>query len=421
MTEREFGIESERGRLRRALSRLRAIVGIAIAQLRHTPMQTALSVIGIALAVLAVTLLASAGIGVLETGEERFEEADRDLWITGGAVEVTPQGGLENPIVDAHDVADSVEDREDVESAAPLAFHGVYVESGEDVELITAVGLPGTHADLELEDGDPLTYGDPHYAGGSYDGPRTDELVVDRSTADALELDVGDTATVATSPDDDGREVTVVGISSTYSQFLGTPTVAMPLSELQQVAGTTGSDRATFITLALTDDADAATVQAEVQSEYPGYEVQTNREQFETMLESQVLLLASAATLVALAVLVGGVLLLNVLVLSVVQRSAQLTTLHLTGVSQRILIGIVVCQGLMIGIGGGIIGLAATPLLATIVNEIGRQVVGFSELVRLTTETIALGAAVAIVLAFIGSVLVGWFVAPTVSRLEQAQ
>ena len=402
----------ERGRIRRLVSRVRAIVGIAAAQLRHAPAQTALSILGVALAVLAVTLLASTGVGVLETGEEQFDETELDLWVTGGAVEVTPQGGLENPIADAHDIAASIEARDDVEGTAPVAFHAVYVEHGEESELVTAVGVPGGSTDIEA--GEPLPYGDPHYAEGTYDGPRTDDILVDRSTADALGLEVDDTIRIDSTHGGDGREVTVVGISSTYSQLLGTPTVAMSLSELQQLAGTTGSDRATYITVSVTDDADLEAVQAEIQDDHPEYAVQTNREQFEAMLESQVLVMASAATLVALAVLVGSALLLNVLVLSVVQRSTQLVALHRSGISRGTLAGIVVCRGLCIGLVGGLLGLAVTPVLASTVNEIGRRIVGFPDLLRVTTETVALGAVVALVLTVGGSALVGWVVASTI-------
>jgi len=373
-----------------------------------------LSIIGVALAVLAVTLLASTGVGVLETGAEKFDETEVDLWVTGGAVEVTPQGELENPIADAHDVAASIEAREDVEGTAPVAFHAVYVEQDEESELVSAVGVPGGHTDLELEAGEPLPYSDPHYADGTYDGPRTNEILVDRSTADTFDLDVGDTIRVASARGSGGQEVTVVGISSTYSQFLGTSTIVMPLSELQQLAGTTGSDRATFITVTAAEDADVATVQSGVQKDYPEYAVQTNREQFEAMLESQVLLMASAATLVALAVLVGGALLLNVLVLSAVQRSTQLVALHRSGISRGTLAGIVICRGVGSGLVGGLLGLAATPVLATTANEIGRRIVGFPELLRVTTGTVALGAVVAIVLTVVGSVLVGWLVTSTI-------
>jgi len=66
------------------------IVWIALRQLRSDRMRTALAVIGVALAVLSVTLLTGVGAGVIATGEETFEESDRDLWVSGGPIEVAP-------------------------------------------------------------------------------------------------------------------------------------------------------------------------------------------------------------------------------------------------------------------------------------------------------------------------------------------
>lgn len=55
------------------LVKTRAAVGLAVAQLRHYRVRTVLAVVAIALAVLAMTVLASVGIGVMETGTERFQ------------------------------------------------------------------------------------------------------------------------------------------------------------------------------------------------------------------------------------------------------------------------------------------------------------------------------------------------------------
>ena len=49
-------------------SRLRAALGIAAAQLRFDTSRSVLTVIGIVVAVLSMTLLASVGLGVMATG-----------------------------------------------------------------------------------------------------------------------------------------------------------------------------------------------------------------------------------------------------------------------------------------------------------------------------------------------------------------
>lgn len=409
------------GAIRRTLARARGIVAFALAEIRHTPVQSALSILAITLAVLAVTLLASTGLGVLETGQQQFDSADRDLWITDGGAELS-SSGLKNPILNAHQVAATAEAHDDVKTAAPLAFHATYIMTADGkTKRVMGVGLPNTHGGLTLKAGEGFSRGDVHYANGSYDGPRTDEIIIDRSTATALELEVGDTATVTTNRGADGRTVTVVGISSTYSEFLGAPTAAMPLSELQRLAGTTGSDRATFVTVTVADDADPAAVQQALADEFPAYEVQTNREQLQEMLHGYALILASAVTVVILAVIIGGAITLNVLVLSVVQRLDELAALHALGLSRGTLIGAVVVRSLVLGGSGAVIALALTPLLGAALNTVAGQLVGFSTIVQVTPLVYVLGGGVAAGITLLGSVAVGWYMTSTVDYTTLSQ
>jgi hypothetical protein len=75
------------------------------------------------------------------------------------------------------------------------------------------------------------------------------EVMIDTQTAEQFDVGVGDTLYIGgTLSSARSNEFTVVGISDTFSRFLGTPTVTMPLSELQTVTGTTSTDSATFIT-----------------------------------------------------------------------------------------------------------------------------------------------------------------------------
>lgn len=55
-------------------SRLRAAITIAVAQLTHDRTRTILSVLGVAIAVLAATLLIATGIGVVQTGQENLTQ-----------------------------------------------------------------------------------------------------------------------------------------------------------------------------------------------------------------------------------------------------------------------------------------------------------------------------------------------------------
>lgn len=130
------------------------------------------------------------------------------------------------------------------------------------------------------------------------------------------------------------RKFEVVGVFSEYSQFLGTSTVTVSLSELQEITGTTGSNRATFVTVMTADGADRTVVSEEIQRSYPEYDVQTSDEQFESMLRESLLVLASGATLVVLALLAGIALTTNTLVLVAVQQREVLAPLRALGLDR---------------------------------------------------------------------------------------
>ncbi|MFB1065596.1 ABC transporter permease [Natrinema sp. H-ect4] len=387
----------------------RAVARLAISQVRHERGRTVLVVLAIALAVLAVTLLASLGLGVLQTGEERFDQAEQDVWISGEAVELTATGSVENPITDSHDLASDLEERDDVEAATPLAFHAVYVGTEpDDLELVTSVGVPGTGSDT-TEDGEGFSEGDSHYANGSYDGPMSQEIVIDPQTAELFDIGVGDALYVGTSQANAAdREFEVVGVSSEYSQFLGTSTVTMPLSELQEIAGTTGSDRATFVTVTTADGVDRATVSEDIQRSYPEYDVRTSDEQFESMLREYLLVLASGATLVVLALVAGIALTTNTLVLVAVQQREEIAALRALGLSRGLIAGVVGGQGFALGAIGGLLGLLATPVAAFALDRLATSVVGFENLLRTPPSIYAAGLLIAVGIGTLGAVVAGW-------------
>lgn len=396
--------------------RLRAAFGLTLAQLRYERTRTVLAVLGITVAVLSTTLLAGVGYGVLQTGEEKFAAADRDLWITGGPVRLAPGtvGGFENSILDAHSTARAIRSRQGIRSAVPMSFQTVYVgRTVGGLRTVVGVGVPGTGGDsVRLTSGEGFSRGDVHYGTGAYDGPMTREVIVDPRTAALFDVGVGDTlyvgGTIASARD---NEYTVVGVSPTYSKFLGTPSVVVPLSELQELTGTTRTDRATLITVALREDADVDRVERELAAAYPDYDVRTNREQLEAVLADKIVILASGVTLVVLAVVSGLALTVNLLALLVYQQRRELAALSALGVSRGTLVSIVAGQGLVLGALGGAVGLALTPLGVWGLNVVAASVAGFEGLVRTPPIVFAVGGSIAVVMGVVGAAVAGWRVA----------
>ncbi len=396
------------------IRRLRAAGGIALAQLAHYRVRTLLSIVAIALAVLSMTLLGSVGVGVLETGAETFDASGRDLWITGGPMQLSPGvGGFENRITGAHAMQDEIQAIPGVETAVPMAFGTVY--AGTDpfgLESVVGVGVPGAGgSSVTISNGSGFTRGDVHYADGSYGGPMTHEAIIDERTAAMFDLAVNDSLYVGgTLANARANEFTVVGVSPTFSRFLGTPTVTVPLSEFQEITGATGSDRATLLTVSVESGASVDGVATRIANMYPEYEVRTNREQLSTIVGRQALVLASAGTLVLLSIVAGLALTANALALVVYQQRAELSAVLASGVSSGTLMLVVAIQALLLGTIGGGIGVILTGPFGMGLEYVAATVVGFDDLVRTPLVVLAVGFVLALGMALLEALFAAWHV-----------
>lgn len=387
-----------------------AAFGLAGAQLRYDRTRTVLAVVGVTLAVLATVLLVGTGIGVVETGQEQFDNADRDLWITGGAVQFAPTqpGGVQNSVYDAHALSDKIGSREDVRTASPLLFQTVYVSrNGSEFQTTAAMGVRGTGG-ISIASGQGFA-NNSHYAGGSYDGPLTRELLVDRRTAALLDVEVGETvyigSTVAGARE---TEYTVVGISETGSQFLGAPTVTLPLSELQRITGKTGTDPATLLTLTVPDGVEAGTVAPQLASTYPELEVRTNRDQLQATLERQAVVLAGGVSLIGLAIIAGLALTLNILLAMAYQQLTVYAALKSLGTSTAVITSTALAQAAVIGVAGTVVGVGLAVPAATGLNVLAEMLTGFETVVRLPPRVLAVGPLVAVTMTLVSGIVIGW-------------
>ncbi|SNZ04871.1 putative ABC transport system permease protein [Natronoarchaeum philippinense] len=404
-------------RLLASLVRLRAVAGLALAQLRRAPGRTVLTIGAVALAVLSVTLLASLGVGVVEIGERGLDQADRDIWVSNEPVDPAASG-TGNSIVDAHAVAASLQAREDIRTASPVAMHGLFVGTNRsDLRRVPAVGVQRTHAGFDFERGGGFALNRSDYADASAGEPARAEIVLDPRTAEALGVGVGDTVRVGGSRATT-QPFTVVGIASHYSQYLSAPAATVPVVDLQTLTGTFGTDRATFVMADTTAGASPAAVRDAVADEYPAYDVRTGDQQVEKLLRERPLVLASGATLIGFAVLGGAVLTINLFALVAYQQRDELAALRAIGLSRGVLAGTIGTQGIVIGVLGGIVGVAATRPIAAGLNRLARRVVGFETLLRPSVEIYAAGIALAVGLGAVVALLTGWQ-AGRYARVEQ--
>ena len=396
----------------RSLARFRTAGRLTVAQFRQQKLQLLLAVIGVALAVLAITLLVSTGLGVLETGQEQFDTADRDLWVTSSETRMTADGGggFENTLYDSRNLSTEMESHDGVSDAVPLAFDMAYINNGEanEPQSVVATGVSGSGPAVQVTEGEELPT-DPHFVDESEEVDTTREVLIDQETAQTHNITVGDTISLGgslTAAQD--NQFTVVGISSTFEEMSGAPTVTLPLNEFHQVTGTTQTEPATFITVTVEDDADVEAVQQDLEATYPEYEIRSNQEQLSAVLQEQVIHLAAAGALIVLAISAGVALTMSLLSLVVYQQRQTFAALTAQGVSPALLIYTVIGQGLVIGILGGTFGVALTPPAVIGLNRLSEAVVGFEGLVQTAPWVYAVAVGIAVGIGTSAAMIAGW-------------
>lgn len=389
------------------MSRLWAAIGIAATQLRHQWGRTLLGVFGVAVAVLATVTLLSLGASVLEVGSAGFTRIGGDLWVTTGTVSFAPgvAGGVEGGIVGAHELTADIEGQQSVQEARALGFQSVYVGADADnLDPIIGAGVTGGGDAFSTEAGRSFKTADSHYANGSYDGPMTGEVLIDRRAAAQFGFEVGDTIHVGgTLQAARNNEFEVIGLSNDIARYLGTPTVILQLGELQEVTGTTGTDPAVAILVETQSDTTPEAAKRDLQGTYDSYEVRTNDEQFEAVLQRQSTVIASAITVAVLAVVGGIALVSNIMGLFVYQQRRQLAALRAIGVSRRLLVGVVAVQALIVAAVGAALGLGISWPAVQLLDYTIEAVIGFGDIISLPAWTVAAGAGLALTTGLAGT------------------
>ena len=405
--------------------RLSTALGLAVAHLRYYRVRTLLAVGGVGLAVLAAVLLAALGVSVLELGDSGIRSIGGDVWVTSTSLSFAPGavGGIDTALTDTHAKTAEIDARDDVAAARGVHFQTVYVATEPGVYVtVVGAGVTGDGGPFNIEAGETFSGGDEHYANGTYDGPMSGEVLVDRRTAELLDVAVGDEIHIGgTLASADENRFTVVGISNDITNYIGVPTVVLHLGELQQISGATRIDPGSAILVAVDDDADPSAVRDDLEAAYPELTARTTGEQFSAVLQSQSIVLGSAAAVLVLAVVGGIALVANVFGMVVYQQRRQLAALKAVGVSVRTLRLSVLLQGVLVGLIGGGVGAVAVVPGIRLLNYVVAAATGFEGLIVAPAWILGAGVTLAVGVGVVGSTVAGVLVTrvPAVEHLDE--
>jgi ABC-type lipoprotein release transport system permease subunit len=173
------------------------------------------------------------------------------------------------------------------------------------------------------------------------------QMIVGRQTAEGLNVDVGDTLRVLDST------FRVVGIYETGVGFEESAAV-ITLRDAQRLAGR--PHQVSMYGIKLRDPSEADEVLAYLETNFPEIDVSLTSEFAENLpdIQSSQVMMQQIAFL---AVLIGGVGMLNTMLMSVLERTREIGVLRALGWQRRQVVGMILQEALALGIAGGVFGI----------------------------------------------------------------
>jgi putative ABC transport system permease protein len=384
---------------------------LAFRNMMKNRIRTALNITAVTIAVLAVILLVSLGSGLVSTGEQVFQKSNMHLWITGKPVDL--QSLYSNPgevkLNNAHPMADDIQKDNMIRFSTPMLTEIVYA-SGDNKQprAVFGLGVATEGPMVVISEGTNLNPSS-HYNMGAYDGPLTQEVLVDSRAAALLNVSVGDTIHVGkTIEDTTDQEFRVVGLTNSLTAFSVNPMLIFPLSEFQYITGNHYYDSATMILIRLEHPDDADAVSQDLKAQYPNYMVNTNTDLLEKIIQENSMIMGSAVSIILLAVFMGGALVINTMLLSINEKRKEIGIMQIIGMSRWSIIKWMGLEGLIICILGGLAGCLLSIPLTVLLNLGIESILGFENVLVLDDIFLIGGFAMALTLGMVSTVAAIW-------------
>ncbi len=262
--------------------------------------------------------------------------------------------------------------------------------------LFGVVTVPGTPYFLSWGV-DPFGYAIRHYAiteGGPLRLPR--DILLGKVAAKNMKKQVGDTITIS------GNTFRIVGIYETgigYEDGSG----VMSLTEAQRIFKK--PDQVSFFYVKLRDPSQAETIRRLIEARFPQVSVSQSTEYAEKTNDMRTFR-AMADALSFISILIGGVGIMNAMLMSVFERTREIGTLRALGWRRRRVVGMILREALVLSVISGIAGIIFGIGLGTLITyepTMGTFLKGSYSLPLLAQAMV-----VALVLGTIGAVYPAW-------------
>lgn len=348
--------------------------------------RTFLTVLGIVLGIGAVVALGSISAGL-------NEEIQASLELNAGRIIVTQEGssgfivGFEGSELTEEDVQE-IADTSGVKEVVPQIYEIGELVPFEGPEWV-AVGIDPEKMEffvgetIEVEEGRALEEGD------------GDVMVIGIDFADEQNLEVGDFFTI------DETELEVVGIFERTEIMDIDNNFIMPLEALQEITET----ETVPVVYVIPEDLKNTELLAE--------RIEDQNEEFEALTDTEIARQASQIVgqvsvftvgIGAVAALVGGLGIMNTMIMSVMERRREIGVMKAIGATRRMILIHFLTEAFLISAIGGVIGI----IFGVIASSFLGLILGFFAFASITLDLIAGGFLFAIILGIVGGFYPAW-------------
>ena len=337
---------------------------LALTSLRHRPLRTGLTALGIAIAIASTVVFMSIGEGLRKAFADQLAGLGPDIQVSFGEVgdDLFPTA----PDLPAEYVERLRADAErfGIRSVTPALL---YLRGGlSPSQSFVFEGLP---TDVPLNE----VFTGASVVEGRLLTPEDEEAlvaVVGRSVASRARLEVGDELRL--NPD---ATFEVVGVVSSDAGLLEN-LVIVPFASLREAMGV--EDRVSTIMVKLEDPARADRVAEEIEAAYPDLGAQTQAGAMSVVQDSLRLSDFVRLGISAIALVVGAIAVANTMMMSVFERTREFGVVRAVGARPTFLFSIVVLESVVLSLVGAAVGVGLGTLATRVVNAIANDYVGLS-------------------------------------------
>ncbi len=349
-------------------------LGLILKNLMRQRVRSTLTLTGIAIAITTVVALGVVTAGMKETANAFVQSGSADFMVAQEGAADLSFSTLADSVVDDIAAVDGVD-------RVRGAFLHITTAGSNAFFFLVGVEPDDIAAELDVVEGTTLT------------GASDDELVLGSQAASDLGVTVGDEVTLA------DRQFRVVGIYESDVLWEDGGGFA-PLPTIQAVAGK--PDTITIAYVTVDQDSVPTAVADDVAAQVDGVVTIANADEYSRVDQGFVLLDGATVAISVLAVLIGGIGVMNTMIMSVFERTREIGVLRAVGWGGGRVLRMIVLESLFLTIVaafvGCLLGVAASRFV-TLLPAVG----GFLE-PAYTTQTFVLAFVVAIVVGVLGAI-----------------